>query len=101
MENKLDTTLQGDSLSSHEISHIAETIKNELGTLVNLPIEAKNQKNENIKSMILYYGDKTKTIEDRRTRLAEFSWQSLALAITAYAIIIALSIFNFYKSIYR
>lgn len=99
MENKLDTTIQGDPLSSNEISHITEAIKNELGALVNLPIEAKSQKNEDIKSMILYYGDQTKTIEDRRTRLAEFSWQSLALAITAFAIIIALSIFNLYKGL--
>lgn len=81
-----------------QISVLKESIAGELAALTDLPLEDKNAKNEDINSMILYYTEESKAVEDRRNRMAEFAWQSLALAVTASAVIIALSIATFIKS---
>lgn len=83
---------QSASDMSERIIAAQESIKKDIAALLDLPLEAKREKNESIKSMISYYAEETKAIEDRRNRLAEFAWQSLAITVTASAVVIALSI---------
>lgn len=90
---------QGASDMSDRIIAAQESIKKDIAALLDLPLEAKREKNESIKSMIAYYAEETKAIEDRRNRLAEFAWQSLAITVTASAVVIALSISVFVKGL--
>ena len=94
--NKLNST-SSTNFNEIEMEKLKVTIQGELNSISILPIEAKKEKNEDIKSMITYYDGMTKTIEDRRTHSAEFAWQSIAVTITAFGIIFALPIISFIK----
>lgn len=87
------------SSMTDQITVMKESVNKEIAALMDLPIEAKREKNESIRSMIAYYTEETKAIEDRRNRLAEFAWQSLAITVTASAVVIALSISVFVKGL--
>ncbi len=73
-----------------------DTLKSEVNdafkAIIQLPDDVKRQKNEDVKKMIEYYGRMTDNIENRRIRIADFAWQSLAVTLTAAGVLLALSI---------
>jgi hypothetical protein len=79
------------------INQTVEEIKKELETLRKLPLEEKQKKNEDMKSMIHYFVEETAKIEDRRQKISDSSWQTLGLVVTALGIIVAVSIIPLWK----
>jgi len=92
MTSDLDSISSGDQISA---------IKKELDEALNgfslLSDRVKQDKNQNIKDMISYFGNLTKNIEDRRIHLADVAWQSLAISFTALGIILAVHILAIFK----
>lgn len=68
---------------------LERSISMHLESLKKLNRDAKQRKNDDIKSMIRYYNDMTDTVENRRIRIHDFSLQLLAISVTGIALLIS------------
>lgn len=80
-----------------DINKIIIEINQEIESLSGLSQEEKVRKNADIKSMIHYFVDETAKIEDRRTKMSDFTWQTLGLMVAAFGVTVALNISPFIK----
>lgn len=65
------------------LKDMESSISQELQLIKGLDESTKKTKNDDIKSMIKYYINLTNNIEDRRTRIHDFTLQMLMICITA------------------
>lgn len=97
----MNTNISGDTKTSPVAQVTANSIEDSIEELLKkleaLPKNERKEKNKDIKSMIAYYDDITTNIEERRAQIAEFSWQSIAVFVTAFGIIVALDIIALVK----
>lgn len=64
-----------------------ENLENEFSKLKDLPKEKIEEKNEDIKNNIRYFLDLTNSIEEKRIQVQNFSYQYLAILITAIGLL--------------
>jgi hypothetical protein len=79
------------------IQRTVTEINQELKSLSTMSQADKERKNEDIKSMILYFVDGSAKMEDRRTKVSDLSWQAFGLIIAALGIIVAVSTIPLWK----
>ena len=89
--------VQNNETEGIEFAGIKKSIVENIEIIKGLPLEEKIGKNEDIKKMITYYHDFTDSIEDRRIRIAETSWQSIAFSVAVLGIIASLKIIPLIK----
>ena len=75
-----------------KIKKLILQINQEFLSLPGMPQKDKDRKNADIKSMIHYFVDETAKIEDRRTKMSDFTWQTLGLMVAGFGVISALTI---------
>ncbi len=73
-----------------EIVAARSKVDQTLASLHKLSEKKKITKNQDIKEMIRYYNATTKNIEDRRIQIANFSWQTSAVVITALGLTLSI-----------
>lgn len=77
------------SIKNNEKIKLKEIISQKLEEITQMKNSAKKNKNEEIKQMIKHYRNMTVEIEDRRTRINHFNLQTLAISVTALALLIS------------
>lgn len=83
------------SAKKHKVisfSALEDNILEELNSLNSLTNEQKRIKNDDIKKMIEYTNTLTSDIENRRSKLVEFSWQTIPILLTATGLLIAFNL---------
>lgn len=72
-----------------KLEHLKKGIEEEITALSKLGIEEKNCKNKDIKSMIQHYLTLTDKMEDRRTRIYNFTLQYLIICLTGLGLLLS------------